>query len=69
MINPKFSFWFGVFVTALLFVGSTALPAGTPYADTIQAWAKYLALFNSAILTALHGLSSSQAGPLTGGNK
>lgn len=65
--DPKFSFWFGVAITALIGLGSgtvsltNALPADwIPY---VIAWTKILSFFGSGLLTAMHGYSSGNSGP------
>src|SRR5258708_5117853 len=65
--DPKFSFWFGIIVTALIGIGSGSVsltnalpPDWIPY---VIAWTKILSFFGSAILTAMHGFSSGSSGP------
>jgi len=65
--DPKFSFWFGIAVTALIGIGSGSVsltnalpPDWIPY---VVAWTKILSFFGSAILTAMHGFSSGGSGP------
>jgi hypothetical protein len=65
--DPKFSFWFGIAVTALIGIGSGSVsltnalpPDWIPY---VVAWTKILSFFGSAILTAMHGFSSGSSGP------
>ena len=68
-IDPKISFWFGVWTSILLLVASGtinfdgALPAA--YVPLITRWCSILGTINSAILTAASGYSSSKPGPLT----
>ncbi len=68
-VNPNFSFWFGMWTSLLLLIGggTIVLPLGIPHdwADLIKSWALFGGALNSAILTALHGVSSSTPGPLT----
>jgi len=69
MVNPKFSFWFGVWTTVLIGVaGGTVhltnmLP--TDWIPYVVAWSSFFAFVNSAVLTALHGYSGEAPGPLT----
>jgi hypothetical protein len=65
--DSKFSFWFGIAVTALIGIGSGSVsltnalpPDWIPY---VVAWTKILSFFGSAILTAMHGFSSGGSGP------
>jgi hypothetical protein len=66
--NPKFSFWLGVVVTAMIGIAggtvhlTNAIPAD--WIPAVTAWASLLAFFGSGLLTAMHGLSSPQSGPL-----
>jgi hypothetical protein len=69
--DPKFSFWFGIAVTALIGIGSGSVsltnalpPDWIPY---VVAWTKILSFFGSAILTAMHGFSSGGSGPFVSG--
>src|ERR1700681_2764301 len=69
--DPKFSFWFGIAVTALIGIGSGSVsltnalpPDWIPY---VVAWTKILSFFGSAILTAMHGCSSGGSGPFASG--
>jgi hypothetical protein len=69
--DPKFSFWFGIAVTALIGIGSGSVsltnalpPDWIPY---VVAWTKILSFFGSAILTAMHGFSSGGSGPFASG--
>src|SRR3954471_12100669 len=68
-IDPKISFWFGVWTSIMLLVASGvinfdgALPAA--YVPLITKWCSILGTINSAILTAASGYSSSKPGPLS----
>jgi hypothetical protein len=68
-INPNLSFWLGIVLTAIIGLGSGtvsftgAIPAD--WIPAVTAWLKIISFFGSAILTALHGYSSGQSGPLT----
>lgn len=68
-VNPKISFWLGVCVTMFVAIGSgtVSLTHAIPDAwiPTVQAWNNLLGLGGTALLTALHGMSSSKSGPLT----
>lgn len=67
-IDPRYSFWFGVWTTVLLLIASAAfdlthmVPA--EWIPAVKAWAAGLGAINSAILTALHGYSGPTSGPL-----
>lgn len=56
MINPRYSFWFGVWTTILLLVASGTVSLTNVFPDAwvpmIKAWA------------ALHGYSGAQPGPM-----
>jgi hypothetical protein len=66
--DPKFSFWLGVVVTAMIGISSGAVHLTHAIPDawipTATAWAAILAFLGSGLLTAMHGYSSSQPGPL-----
>src|ERR1700704_3065533 len=66
--NPKFNFWLGVVVTAMIGIagGTVHLTHAIPDAwiPAVTAWASLLAFFGSGVLTALPGVSASQSGPL-----
>lgn len=68
-IDPKYSFWFGVFTSILLGLatGAVNLPSSIPHdiATQITGWCAFFGWINSVILTALNGYSSSKSGPLT----
>jgi len=67
--NPKFSFWLGVVVTACIGIAggtvhlTNAIPAD--WIPVVTAWSSIFAFIGSGVLTAMHGYSSPQAGPLT----
>jgi hypothetical protein len=67
--NPKFNFWLGVVVTALIGIagGTVHLTNAIPDAwiPTVVAWCGILSFLGSGLLTALHGFSSGQGVPLT----
>jgi predicted benzoate:H+ symporter BenE len=68
-INPTFSFWLGVVTTIMIGIGGGTVHLTHMVPDawipSITAWAMFGAFVNSAVLTALHGMSSNQSGPLT----
>jgi hypothetical protein len=67
-IDPKVSFYFGVWTSILLLVASGGvsfegvLPAA--YVPLITKWCAILGTVNSTILTAANGYSSNKTGPL-----
>jgi hypothetical protein len=67
-IDPKFTFWFGVWTNVLLLVASLGVDQAphvvAQYAPTVQWFCMAFYKINNAILTGLVGLSSTQAGPL-----
>lgn len=70
MISPKFSFWFGVWTSLIgLVAAGTVQLAGLPaeWVPLVKTWSLNFVAINNVILTALHGYSSSQAGPLNKG--
>ncbi len=68
VVNPCISFWLGVAVTILVGIGggSVSLTNVVPEAwvPTVHAVSNLLGFIGTAILTALHGISSGQKGPL-----
>lgn len=68
MVSARYAFWFGVWTNILLAIGSgtvvltNVIPDG--YIPRVTATALALALINSIALTALHGYSGDQSGPL-----
>lgn len=71
-VDPKFAFWFGVWTTFLMFLASFGVDHAPAYialyAPDVQWFANFFAKANTVVLTCFAGLSSSQAGPLVGGN-
>jgi len=69
-VDPKVSFWLGVIVTALIGIGggTVSLTHAIPsdWIPSVTAWCNILSFFGSAALTALHGFSSGNSGPLVG---
>ena len=69
MIDPRVSFWLGVWTTILLMIGGGTVNLTHVVPDvwipTINAWCVLLGTINSAVLTALHGYASPNSGPLT----
>jgi hypothetical protein len=67
-IDPKFTFWFGVWTNVLLLIASLGVDQAphvvAQYAPTVQWFCMALYKINNAVLTGLVGLSSTQAGPL-----
>lgn len=68
-VNPKFSFWFGVWTSILLLIASGSVKLTNVFPDQwipyVTGWSMFLGAMNSVVLTALHGLSSDIAGPLS----
>ncbi len=66
--NPKFAFWLGVGVTIVIGIGGgvVSLTHAIPdtWIPTVTADCNLLAFVGSAVLTAMHGYSSNQSGPL-----
>lgn len=67
-VDPKDTFWFGVWTNILILIagyGVTHAPSYVAhYAPDVQWFAGLFAQINGLVLTALAGISSSQAGPL-----
>ena len=67
-VSPTFSFWLGVAITIAIGIGggSVSLTHVVPdqWIPTVQGWTNFIAFIGSAVLTALHGSSSNQSGPL-----
>lgn len=67
-IDPKFTFWFGVWTNLLLFVagyGVDHAPALVQqYAPSVQWLLGMVGQANGLVLTAMVGISSSKIGPL-----
>lgn len=67
-VDPKFTFWLGVWTNLLLFIagyGVDQAPAiVAQYAPSVQWFSGVLGQANGILLTALVGLSSKQTGPL-----
>lgn len=68
-IDPKYSFWFGVYTSILLGLatGAVNLPSTISHdlATQITGWCAFFGWINSVILTAMNGYSSNKSGPLT----
>lgn len=66
-IDPKATFWFGVWTSILLLIASVGVdhaPAEiAQYAPDVQWVCGVLYKVNSVVLTALAGVSSNAAGP------
>jgi len=69
MVNPKISFWLGIAVSIVVGLGggTVSLTHIVPddWIPTVQAWNNLFAFVGTILLTALHGVSSNQSGPLT----
>ena len=69
MIDPRISFWFGVWTSILMLIGGGTVNLAHVIPDawipTINAWCVLLGAINSAVLTAMHGYSAPKSGPLT----
>lgn len=67
-IDPKFTFWFGVWTNVLTLVAGYGVEHAPPvvaqFAPTVQWFAGFSAQVNAVVLTALVGVSSSKPGPL-----
>jgi hypothetical protein len=67
-IDPKITFWFGVWTNILMLIGGGTIKfAGLlsdPIAFKVTGWCLFTATINSVILTALTGYSSNAKGPL-----
>lgn len=67
-IDPKATFWFGVWTNVLMLIASYGIDHAPPliaqYAPTVQWLAGFSYKINSVVLTALVGLSSTGVGPL-----
>jgi hypothetical protein len=67
-IDPKITFWLGVYTSILLGIatGAVHLPTNLPVilVQDITSWAAFLGWINTVILTAMSGYSSHNAGPL-----
>jgi len=67
-IDPKITFWFGVWTNILMLIGGVTIKfAGLlsdPIAFRVTGWCLLAATINSVILTALTGYSSNAKGPL-----
>lgn len=67
-IDPKFTFWFGVWTNLLLFIagyGVEHAPALVQqYAPSVQWLLGMVGQANGLVLTAMVGISSNKVGPL-----
>jgi hypothetical protein len=67
-IDPKITFWLGVYTSILLGVatGAVHLPSTIPahIAADITSWSAFLGWISTVILTAMSGYSSKNTGPL-----
>ncbi len=67
-IDPKITFWIGVYTSILLGIatGAVHLPStiAAGVASEITSWCAFCGWVNTVILTALSGYSSSNSGPL-----
>jgi hypothetical protein len=68
-VNPKISFWLGVAVIIATGIGNGYVPLDHALPDWLidpwKSWNNLFAFCGTTVLTALHGLSSRQGGPLT----
>ena len=68
-VNPNISFWLGVITTIMIGISSGAVKltnvVPTDWIPYVLGWTSLFAFVNSAVLTALHGVSSSQSGPIS----
>jgi hypothetical protein len=67
-VDPKFTFWFGVWTNVLMLVAGLGVDHAPPliaqYAPDVQWVCSVFYKVNSVVLTALTGISSTQSGPL-----
>lgn len=67
-VDPKFTFWFGVWTNLLLFVAAYGIDHAPAliqqHAPSVQWFCGMVGQGNGLVLTALVGLSSKAAGPL-----
>ena len=65
-IDPKYTFWFGVWTSILVGIAGGAVKFTNmipdAYALRVVAWAAFFAFVNNIVLTGLSGLSSSKTG-------
>lgn len=72
MIDPKYTFWLGVFVTIFTGIGggtvhlTNMIPEG--WIPTVTAWNNFLGFVGTAIMTTMSGMSSRAPGPLVKGD-
>lgn len=72
-VSPTFSTWLGVVVTVAMAIGggtvvlTNIVPAD--YLPVVKNWCILIGTVGSAVLTALHAVSSPAGGPLTGAGK
>jgi len=68
-VDAKFTFWFGVLTNVLILIAGYGVQQAPPiiaqYAPDVQWFAGLAAQINGVVLTALTGIASSKAGPLT----
>jgi hypothetical protein len=67
-IDPKFTFWFGVWTNVLMLIAGYGVEHAPPlvaqFAPDVQWLAGFFSKVNGVVLTALIGLSSDKLGPL-----
>lgn len=72
-VDPKFTFWFGVWTNVLLFSAAYGLDHAPAlvlaYAPSVQWALGFFGKLNGVILTALVGISSAKVGPFVAGSK
>ena len=68
-VSPTISFWIGVAVTIAIGISAGTVSLTHIVADAwipyVTAWCGLGAFVGSAVLTALHGISSDKSGPFT----
>lgn len=67
-VDPKFTFWFGVWTNLLLFVAAYGIDHAPAliqqFAPSVQWFCGMIGQANGIVLTAMVGLSSRAPGPL-----
>jgi hypothetical protein len=68
-VDPRISFWVGIAVTIAVGIGGGAVSFSHVIPDawmpTVQGISNIIGFAGTAVLTALHGISSDKAGPLS----
>ena len=68
-VSPTISFWLGVGISIAIAISAGTLQLTNAIPDAwiplVTGWSRVFAFSGSVVLTALHGISSDKAGPLT----